>query len=268
MRFEDCGFLSPLWFADTDENLDAVSDPAAWRAFLAARTWKEMDAPLRIFVGRALLDWLACWDVDFYLSNFGNYTPRSVFALIAPMISSQVRVMEVNHDWREKGLLERAVLGDYAAPNKGRRGLLATPSNRLLNASAILLARLRLQKWPASAPKLADPASWSGENAGWLAKVGAGERPLPFSKYKQLWDRATPTQVLPEADSGRVPAPFPLSLRHRPSSLCLCNAATRSVVANSIETLGENLYPRGAKLAPPCASGATVGCEPWPMVLT
>jgi hypothetical protein len=262
---DDSGFLSPLWFADTNENPDAVPEPAAWRALLAARTWQEMDAPLRTFVGRALLDWLACWDVDFYLSNFVHFTPRSVFALVAPRISSRVRVREVNGQRREDGLVDRAEPEDDPQPGNGRRGLLAKPSNRLLDASAILLARLRLQKWPASTPKLADLASWSGEDAGWLAKVGAGERPLPFSKFEQLWDRASPG-----ADNGGVPAPFPLYVAAQAFELMLVQRRkeTRSVVPRSIVTLGEDLYPWDARLAAARASGATIGCEPWPKVLT
>ncbi|NIE68935.1 hypothetical protein [Burkholderia sp. Ax-1719] len=261
------GFLSPLWFADTNESSD--SDPAAWRALFAARTWEEIDAPLRIFACRALFDWLACWDVDFYLSNFGRYTPRSVFSLVTPQLSPRVQVTDADGQGQQENVDKPTVSGGGPRPRKARRGLIVTPSSRLLEVSATLLAKLRLRKWPVSTPKLADLALWSGEDAGWLAKVGAGERPLPFSKFEQLWDTAATTDVMTAAGYGAVSAPFPLYAATQAFELLLVRRrnATRSVVPDSFIILGEDLYPWEARLEAARAGGAAIGSEPWPTVL-
>ena len=248
---EEAGFASPEWFAEANENPEAGAEPVAWRAFLGAGTWDEMAAPLRILTGRALLDWFACWDVDFCLSYFEGHEPQPVFPLVAPRPSSRIEA--------------------DPEPGKGRRGLFETPNKRLLDATATMLRKIRSRQWPEATPKLTDLAAWTGEDAGWLAKVGSGERPLPFARFEQLWETAAADDPLARPRGGVFPAPFPLYVAAQAFELMLVRrrAGARSARASTIITLGAELYQRPweRRLAAARASGAAIGVKPWPKAL-
>uniref|UniRef100_UPI000ACD5E7C hypothetical protein n=1 Tax=Cupriavidus pauculus TaxID=82633 RepID=UPI000ACD5E7C len=248
---EEAGFASPAWFAEANEDPEAGAEPVAWQAFLEARAWEEMAAPLRILAGRALLDWFACWDVDFCLSYFEDHEPRPVFPLVAPKPSPRI--------------------GADPAPGKGRRGLFETPNKRLLDATATMLRRIRGRHWPEATPKQTDLAVWTGEDAGWLAKVGSGERPLPFARFERLWETAASDDPLASARGGVLPAPFPLYVAAQAFELMLVRrrGEARGAKASTIIMLGAELYQRPweRRLAAARASGAIVGVKPWPKAL-
>ena len=247
---EEAGLAHPEWFVDFAEYRANCSNPAAWLAFQSARSWEEMAKPLRIFTVRTLLDWLACWDVDFCLSYFEGYEPRSIFALVAPRPSSRI-----NHEWE---------------PGKARRGLFETPNKRLLDVCSVLIHKIRHGRWPASTPKLDELAAWTAEASGWLAKVGSGERPLQYRTFERLWDRGVSSGTVAQEGCTLAPPPFPLYVAAQVFELMLVQrrGGARGP-AETIVTLGDEFYQRPwvNRLAAAQGSEAPIGSGPWPAVL-
>jgi len=247
LTIEEAGFAAAKWFISPDEEL-GCDEPALWRRYLSAATLADLDVPLRLLGWRLRLDWIACWDVDFCLSYFGGYAPRPLFPLVLPTAPR---------------------LGQARTPGKQARGMVATPTRRLVDLTAILLHKVRYQKWPESVPALEELAAWSGLTPGWLAKVGTGERPLSFDAYAALWRAGIERAFV--ATAREVAAPFPLYAVAMAFELMFIQRrdGKKGAPARSVILLDRDLYrwhwDRWFAIA--TADGEPMGDGPWPSIL-
>ncbi|WP_186197632.1 hypothetical protein [Burkholderia gladioli] len=248
----ESGLATPSRFLDLNEGFDTTREPVAWRLFNEAKTWDQFDLPMRVFTGKTLFDWLACWDVDFYLDSFNAFAPRPLFSLVAPRLNLRFF----------NGL----------PPGTVRRNLVETPTRRLLDVTSTFLYHAQFKRWPTSTPQLTHLAAWANEDEALLAKIGLGERPFPLSKYDKIWTSVVERPNVKESLQGRSMAPFPLYVAAIAFELLLIQRQenTKRFVPKAFTTLGDDLYGNAwehwlntAKL-----DGAKMGSAEWPDVLT
>jgi hypothetical protein len=69
-------YVTASFFRDLNE--DNVDVPRLWSAFLESQSWEDADEPLRAFGLNAIMNWLACWDLEFCMDWIPTLTPLTL----------------------------------------------------------------------------------------------------------------------------------------------------------------------------------------------
>ncbi|KVK77958.1 hypothetical protein [Burkholderia sp. MSMB1498] len=236
------GHGKPEFFADLNErDFDA---PRLWSEFHAAQSWEDARASLHAFIWNALLDWLACWDLEFCMDWIPNRIPNPLFTLVTPSVSEEI-------------LEQETVTLDK------KRNWYRLPIDRLIDVTSVLVSGVRNRSIPKKKPLLKTFAAWARVEPQWLANVRTGERKLTLRRFCSLWE----TAIVRGTDPNIGP-PIPLFVAAHAFTVLLVRQHRPGHIAQ-IVTVNEDRYRTMWKSHRDAVieAGAKPGTRPWPKIL-